>query len=261
MEAQKALAVAARTYALVQRGKHGEYDLCDGTCCQMYLGHQPGARRGLAAVRATRHQCLWSGEELVYAFYSAHCGGVSTRIEDVPLRDKPDRPLPYLRVVRDAPARGQGYCAHSRYQQWVKRLSREELERRLNEEPITEVGKLLGVRFTELDGSGRVLSVLLRGTPLGPPALLSTATLAPAPVEKVVTGWQFRNVVGPLTLKSTLVRVGQPDAETFRFIGRGFGHGLGLCQIGADGMARARKSYRQILAHYYPGTRVGKIGS
>jgi stage II sporulation protein D len=261
IEAQKALAVAARSYALVQQGKHGEFDLCDQTCCQMYLGDHRGSTRGLAAVRATRRECLFSGDDLVYAFYSADCGGKSTSITEVPLRDKPEVPLPYLRPVKDAPPSGPDYCANSPYHQWVRRYTRQELEARLNRRPQTEVGTLTDVKFTDVDPTGRVRSVLLRG--IAPPepgtATLLSNALPTAPIEKLVTGWEFRRSVGALALKSTLMRLDQPQPDVYRFSGSGFGHGLGLCQIGANGMAMQGHTYREILAHYYPGTRIAEL--
>jgi stage II sporulation protein D len=257
MEAQKALAVAARTYALVQRGKHGDYDLCDRTCCQMYLGYHRGSARGLKAVRATRRLCLWSGPELAYTFYSADCGGVSTSVDDVPLRDKPQRPLPYLQVVRDAAAGGANYCRESRYQQWVRRIPLPELERRLNADPETRVGRLRDLRVAEYDPSGRVKTVVLRGAAT---AEIASAGVPPLPSgEKTVTGWALRRAVGPMALKSTRMTIDRPQPGVVRFVGSGFGHGLGLCQIGANGMARHGFSFRQILAHYYPGTRASKL--
>jgi peptidoglycan hydrolase-like amidase len=62
-------------------------------------------------------------------------------------------------------------------------------------------------------------------------------------------------------LKSTLVRLRRPARDRYRFVGRGFGHGVGLCQIGADGMASAPHyhTFRQILAHYYPGASVAPL--
>lgn len=270
LEAQKALAVAARTYALVQSGKHGEFDLCDRTCCQMYLGYHRGSSRGLAAVRATRYQCLWDGSELVYAFYSADCGGESTSVDEVPLRDKPAGSLPYLCPVKDAPQQGADYCAASPYHQWVRRFTQAELERRLNARPQTEVGKLRELKIKEFDPSGRVRSVLLRGELQPAPQLIQTAGIvgalpgsgaSPVPVEKVVTGWELRRSLGATALKSTKMTLDQPEPGVYRFVGSGNGHGLGLCQIGANGMARAGKSYREILAHYYPGTRLARIGA
>jgi stage II sporulation protein D len=295
MEAQKALAVAARTYALVQRGKHGDYDLCDGTDCQMYLGYRRSSPRALAAVRATRHLCLWYGDSLVYTFYEADCGGKSTRIEDVPIRDKPSQPLPYLTIVKDGPEHGPDYCAESEYHHWTKRLARQDLEAKLNSSEETYVGRLLELKVTERDGSGRIASITLRGEvppPLPPPvpadpsnpdgagsasasgtAPEGAASPVPAPppvsvpppgppgtpVRKTLTGWRFRRAVGARTMKSTLVKVDESQPDLFRFIGSGNGHGLGLCQIGANGMAKRGFTFRQILAHYYPGTRLAPL--
>lgn len=256
IEAQKAMAVAARTYALVQRGKHGEFDLCDRTCCQMYLGHHRGSRRGLAAVRATRRQCLWSEDELVYAFYSADCGGISTRVEDVPLKDKPAEPLPYLVPVSDRGPGGEDYCETSPYHDWTRRLKRDELEERLNSEPTTQVGRLVDVRVGQTDATGRMLTVIVTTKPKASAEIPIPAATA---TEQEMSAWEFRRSVGPMTLKSTLLTIDQPEPGLFRFRGKGFGHGLGLCQIGANGMARHGKGFREILSHYYPGTRVAPL--
>jgi stage II sporulation protein D len=263
VEAQKAQAVAARSYALVQRGKHGDFDLCDRPHCQMYVGVTPSAPRALAAVRATRHEVLWHEDDVVYAFYSADCGGVSTEVKYVPLRDKPAHELPYLAVVKDAPAGRADYCAGSPYHAWTRRYTRQELQDRLNKEPETYVGALTAVKTLKLDPSGRVDLMELQG--LEPPpatvavAAAETPPLSGTPIVKQVSGWVFRRSAGELALKSTLWSLDQPDADTFRFRGAGFGHGLGLCQIGANGMAQSGKSYREILEHYYPGTRVAKL--
>ena len=262
-EAQKALAVAARTYALVQHGKHGAYDLCDGTDCQMYVGYRPDAKRGLAAVKATRHLCLWDRDQLVYAFYSADCGGVSTVADEVPLKDKPaNMPLPYLQVVRDAPEHGPDFCCSSPYHQWTRRLKREKVEERLNRREDTYVGTLAGLAVTAKDASGRITGVRLRGE--APATLLNTSLGFTPPnagsqIDKTVTGWALRRALGGLTLKSTLFTIDQPEPDTYRFTGSGFGHGLGLCQIGANGMAKQGYTYRQILRHYYPGTRLALL--
>jgi stage II sporulation protein D len=255
-EAQKALAVAARTYALVQSGKHGEFDLCDGPHCQMYVGHRASARRGLAAVKATRHLCVWSGRELAYTFYEADCGGESTSAETVPLSDKPPGPIPYLVPVRDAGRTGPDYCAESPYHRWVRQFPREELERRLATEPETVVGRLLGLRITESDPTGRALAVEIRSESLPEMTGFTAPDPNAAAETRTVSAWIFRRAVGPLALKSLMMRLSQPKPEVYRFAGSGFGHGLGLCQIGANGMAKRGFTFRQILAHYYPGTKV-----
>lgn len=260
LEAQKAQAVAARSYALAQRGKHGSFDLCDRTCCQMYIGLTRATGKALTAVRSTRHLCLWSGRKIAYAFFSADCGGLSARVDDVPLRDKPAEHLDYLRIVRDGP-RGGGavYCGTSPYHQWTRRLTAERIQERLNARPETYVGAFRELKVLDYDGSGRVRSVLLRGEE--PAQVASTEPMAApgTPIEKVVTGWEMRRSLGALTLKSTRLKIDQPEPGLYRFTGSGFGHGLGLCQIGANGMAARGLSFRQILAHYYPGAKIAAL--
>ncbi len=255
LESQKALAVAARSYALSQTGKHAEFDLCDRTCCQMYVGKRSGSPRAVAAVRATRDLCLWSGETIVCGFYSADCGGVTTRLEDVPLPDAPPEATPYLRLTRDRAGRGD-FCGRSPYHRWTVRVSREELESELNSDPETRLeGSLLGLAVAERDASGRVLTIRIRQSP---PTLSTESTTQEAGFAddgtKRVSGWSVRRAISPMRIKSTLFTVDEPEPGVFRFQGAGFGHGLGLCQIGADARGRAGQSFRAILAHYYPGT-------
>jgi stage II sporulation protein D len=262
--AQRALAVAARTYSQVQQGKHGAYDLCDGPCCQVYLGQaarpRPGAQRVAAAIHATRGEYLWWRGELAYTFYSAHCGGLSTRGEDVHLRDKPERPLPYLTVVRDAPPGGGDYCATSPLRAWSVRAPMGEVEALLNRREPTAVGRLTRLAVVEQDPSGRILRARPTGTGSAPedqpPGTLLLPAAAGGSVLREVTGWELRRSLGARLLRSLLAEIDEPAPGIYRFRGRGSGHGLGLCQIGANGMARAGKGYREILAHYYPGTHV-----
>lgn len=260
-ESQKALAVAARSYALAQRGKHGLFDLCDGTHCQKYLGYTRASARGLAAVRATRRLCLWSGNAPAYAFYSADCGGVTADVRDVPLPDKPTAPLSYLRSFRDAPKAfgGRDYCAASRYHRWTARLDQSEVEERLVTEPETTIARLTRMEILGYDRSGRVATARLTGMDRRTAGAPGSSIFNWIPVNRTVTGWSLRRALGPLTIKSTRFAVDQPEAGVYRFSGSGFGHGVGLCQIGANGMARSGASFRRILAHYYPGTRLAAV--
>jgi len=121
----------------------------------------------------------------------------------------------------------------------------------------------VSLKVTRKDESGRVTEMLLQGQ-LPQPVPGTPGEAAPVswiPVEKRLPGWSIRRAVGTLRIKSTLFRLDQPNPGVFRFTGRGFGHGLGLCQIGADARAKAGQSYRQILAHYYPGSRVGPLAA
>jgi stage II sporulation protein D len=263
-EAQRALAVAARTYTLISRGKHAAegFDLCDGTHCQMYLGILPWAPAGKQAVCDTRGLVAWHGSQPIRTFYSADCGGCTANNEDVLLSDMPRRPLPYLRAVADrAGPRGPDYCAASSHHQWTRVLPAAALEASLNRRAATRVGRLTGVRFTAYDASGRVKEVQIEGVMRPAPPFALTWVGPPTRVVKVVDGWEFRRSVGWRVLKSTWVRLHHTAPDKYLFAGRGYGHGVGLCQIGANGMASApyHCSYREILAHYYPGATVAPL--
>ncbi|MFC2048897.1 hypothetical protein ACFLR5_01595, partial [Elusimicrobiota bacterium] len=72
-----------------------------------------------------------------------------------------------------------------------------------------------------------------------------------------LTGHRFRMAVGPDKIKSTMFSIDRARPD-FLFYGRGWGHGVGMCQWGAKGMAERGKSYKKILNKYYPGTKVVK---
>ncbi|HET9551700.1 MAG TPA: SpoIID/LytB domain-containing protein [Anaeromyxobacteraceae bacterium] len=228
-EAQKAQAVAARTYALVKkieaeasgRGWH----LGANVLSQVYAGAAPNPA-ARAAADATRGEVLVMGNEPVEAFFHSSCGGRTERGLDALGRD-----LPYLVSVKC------GRCNAAPGARWTLALGGAELARATG-----LPGKVTAVRVTERTGSGRVARVELvaggRAVPL--------------------TAADLRQRVGYARLPSLAFEV-KEHRGTFTFTGRGQGHGAGLCQWGAAGLAREGKGYREILAHYYPGTDVVKM--
>jgi stage II sporulation protein D len=288
METQKALAVAARTYAQASRAKHAaeEFDLCDGTHCQMYLGRVAGAARSEQAVRETRGLVALSGGQLIRAFYSADCGGRTANNEDVPFPDNPVEPQPYLRSVLDAPRPGAPhYCARSSHHRWARVLTAAEIETALNADPETAIGTLRSLRVSEVDATGRAKTIRVEGwgslntetrrhgeategerleesdAHPAPAAPEPPTILPPSPPQAIVRempGYAFRRAIGPRRLKATMFRIELLSPTQYRLTGSGYGHGVGLCQIGARGMASAphRRTFRQILAHYYRGVKI-----
>ncbi len=228
-EAQRAQAVAARTYALVRkieaeaagRGWH----LGANVLSQVYAGAAPNpvAR---AAADATRGEVLVFGNEPVEAFFHATCGG-STEAGLAAL----GRDLPYLPEV---PC---GRCNEAPGARWKLTRTGAELAR-----AVGLPAAVTAARVVERSPSGRVARVeLVAG-------------------GKVVTlnAIDLRQRVGYGKLPSLAFEVSERRG-VFTFEGRGQGHGAGLCQWGAAGMARQGKGYAEILAHYYPGTRVVKL--
>jgi SpoIID/LytB domain protein len=242
-EALKALAVVSRTYALRNLRRHARerFDLCDTTHCQRYLRvRDTGARPQFyelvgRAVRETAGEVLRDGAgRTAEAYFSASCGGSVADIRT-------------LWGVSRAPAHLRGgpdeACAADPHA-WADRVSAADLLRALRADPRSDVGsRLEAVRVLRRDAGGRAELVELAGER-----------------RRVLRGWDFKIIVGRTlgwnVLKSSRFEVGREGAG-FVFRGRGFGHGLGLCQTGAHRLAARGAGYRQILAHYLPGASVG----
>ena len=171
---------------------------------------------------ATAGQVLTYRGELAEVFYSASCGGRSERAADV----WPGADYPYLvsrkdDVCEDDPA-------------WTVDFSLDDVQRALARAGF-EGDRLRDVRVDARTSSGRVARLHLSG-------------LRP----DVITGDQFRLAIGPMDLRSTAFEVDK-RGDSLRFTGHGFGHGVGMCVIGAGRRASRGESARAILAQYYPG--------
>ena len=220
--AQQALAVAIRTYAIVNEGRHRRdgFDLCDTTHCQVMRAANDYSRR---AALATAGRVLTLDGKPVEIFYSASCGGRSESAANVwPGGTR----FPYLRSVPDD--------VHEDEVPWVLTLTLDEIR-----QALVKAGfggdRLRDIAIDERTGSGRVARLRLPG--LRPDA---------------IAGDPFRMAVGPRQLRSTafsLTRTG----NSVRFTGVGYGHGVGMCVIGAGRRARRGESLEAILGQYFPG--------
>lgn len=247
LEAVKAQAVAARTYAVRHLGRRDSlgFDVFGNVEDQVYGGR--AAERGDAtrAVRATEGEVLtWRGRP-VRAYYHSTGGGTTARVTDV--WNLPD--APYLVRVSDRRPGGGDYCDISPRYRWeeswtpgeLRASVRDGLERRFGvEAPVEEVRS---VRVLGRVGGGRIDELEVR-TDGG----VWTVT-------KNDIRFFLRTPDGR-ALRSTRFDVARSPADGggLELRGRGFGHGVGMCQWGAIGRSRAGEGYREILAHYYPGT-------
>ena len=230
-EALKAMAVAARTYAIRLRGRHAAegYDFCVTTHCQrVYL--DAITPRLEAAAAGTAGELLWFEGKPAFACYTRDCGG---RTEDV-AAVWPGLAAPYLKSHEDP------YCARAGGSAWTftadPRLLVEALRRsKLRVPPVIE--RVAIVRRTV---SGRARTLLLEGR--GQSIRISAGS--------------FRFAVGRNLGWNTLPG-DRYEVRGLVFEGRGSGHGVGLCQQGAERMGLEGHSYREILAFYYPGTEPG----
>lgn len=223
----QALAIAIRTYALVNAGRHARdgFDVCDSTHCQV-----PRAANALtrAAALATAGQILtWKGVP-AEVFYSASCGGQSESPELV----WPGADYPYMRSAPDD--------VHEDDVPWTFDLTLQEAQRILA--GIGFEGRLRDVDVDDRSASGRATRLRLSGMQ-----------------PNVIAGDQFRLAIGAARVRSTAFSVEQ-RGSTLRFTGRGYGHGVGMCVIGAGRRAARGEGVRAILAHYYPGLEVTPLG-
>ncbi len=223
LEALKAQAVAARTYAIYkqQKERNAFYDLSNTQASQVYKGVAKEFSSTQTAVNATAGQVLTYNNQLILSVFHACSGGHTGNVEDIW-----SEALPYLRGVRD-------YDQDVTQCQWVKSFSPEELNKR-----ISGVGNIVSITPT-MTLYGSIKSMKIVGT---------SGT-------RELKGEAVRNALG---LKSTRFTITQ-EPTGLRFDGRGWGHGLGLSQWGAYNLAARGINYRQILGHYYSGTRLSTI--
>jgi stage II sporulation protein D len=222
----QALAIAIRTYALVNAGRHARegFDVCDSTHCQVPRAANAFTR---AAALATAGQVLtWNGRP-AEVFYSASCGGRSESPEQV----WPGADYSYMRSRPDD--------VHAGDASWTLELTVPEVQRILVN--IGFQGRLRGVRIDDRNESGRASRMRVSG-------------MRP----DVIDGYQFRLAVGATRLRSTAFSVDQ-DGSVLRFTGRGYGHGVGMCVIGAGRRAARGEDVRTILGHYYPGLQITSL--
>ena len=193
----------------------------------------------LAAVEDTQGDILRDqNNELADSYFSASCGGATANMTTLWGGSSP----PYLRGVRDE------YCANEAHGSWTDTISQTQLLRALQTDPRTNVGeRLVNVSVLRTDASGRAELIALEGNR-----------------RVTIKGWDFKIIVGRALgwnlLKSSHFEITR-SGSNFIFRGRGFGHGLGLCQEGAHVMAERGANYRQILTKYFPSTHVANNGS
>jgi SpoIID/LytB domain protein len=268
-EALRAQAVAARGELLSKIGtRHlgDPFRLCSQTHCQVYLGAGHETARTTAAVAATRGEVLFTadGKDLADTVYSANCGGHTEHNENA----WPDMPaLAALRGHRDAPAPAAG-----KPDVYATGVSAENVARFIDQPPAAYCGQAhlgAGDRFrwtvkrtaAELDkllsryrlGEIRSIDVPQRGIS---GRALAVRVVGSARSETIRGELRIRQAFGGL--RSSLFVVEVKDGEAV-FRGAGFGHGVGMCQTGAVGMAEVGKKYREILRHYYPNTVLRKV--
>lgn len=227
-----AMAVAARTYAVRLRGRHASegYDFCSSTHCQR-LDPEAVNARVEAAVAATAGVLLWYQGKPAFTPYSRDCGSLTQDASMV----WPDMAAPYLSSHRDP------YCVRAGSSAWQWSGDPREIA-----EALRRAGLRAPQRVESISTSHGGTLMLTGG---GEAVKISASSFRFAIGREL--GWN--------TVRSDVYEV-HSEGGRIVFRGRGEGHGVGLCQHGADEMGVEGKSYREILAFYYPGTSAGTSG-
>lgn len=235
MESIKAQAVAARTYAMkqIEGAKSAQtektYDITSTTLDQVYKGSHMEDSRSEMAVKSTRGELLLRNGKIFTAYYHSMCGGETEHANNVWSGEEGPP------VVKDP------YCKHAPKFNWSFQM------------PIS--------RFTE--------TLRKEGTSLGKVETIATSGLSDSPrvaelvVEdnsgmRMIKATDLRRIFGYQNIRSTWFDAAL-KGKNIIFTGRGYGHGVGLCQWGMKAQAEKGKSYREILNFYYPDAKIVKF--
>jgi stage II sporulation protein D len=232
VESLKAMAISMRTFALVNANRHlaEGFGLCDSTHCQALKFGRPRLEVQ-QAVKKTAGETLWSGGRRAHIFYTQHCGGVTEAASNI----WPGEQATYLSSHQDP------YCLRRSSAAWSAQVSLDKLSTIFQHEGWRAPALLNDVRIVKRTPSGRVRLLEVSGSGTHVPISASSLRFA---VDRAL-GWnQLRS-----DWYSVKVLQGVLHVE-----GKGYGHGVGLCQAGAYEMAAEGHDYRQILSYYFPGT-------
>ncbi|MDH3253332.1 MAG: SpoIID/LytB domain-containing protein [Ignavibacteria bacterium] len=266
------------------REDHLSFDVCADDHCQRYHGvtmdYHPAVRQ---AIRETRGQALLHEGSLCDTRFSKSCGGVSELFENVwePVHH------PYLTPVVDAPARPEGYsfdltreeaAAHwiqttppafcntqdpavlsqvlldydretQDFYRWTVRYAQEEVAAIIREKSGMDFGQIAALRPVARGSSGRIMKLTIVGTQR------SLTIGKELEIRKTLSRSHLYSSAFVVSIR----RTGNNLPDEFILKGAGWGHGVGMCQIGAAVMGEQGYSYDRILNHYFTGTAIQRL--
>jgi stage II sporulation protein D len=252
IEALKAQAVAARTYAYKHFNSRESmgFDVFADTKDQVYKGLESATPLTDAAVKATAGVVMTYGGEFIIAYYHSTCGGVT---ETLATWNRPD--VPYLHSKPDLRPNGKPWCDESSYIKWERRFADKEIVKLLKANAVEakatfsvatgkDFKKVKSIKIKDKLNSGRIMTLRVE-TDKGHFDVLTDRTR-----------WLFKKA-GTI-LPSSFFTI-KKEGKEWVLTGTGFGHGVGMCQMGVRARAQAGQSYQEILSHYYQGITLEKF--
>lgn len=239
------------------REAHQDFDVCADDHCQRYQGITKSYSPAVAAaIQATAGEILDYGGKVCDARFSKCCGGRTEEYRTA----WDDRDVPYLVSFPDTDDNGRVYCdtrdkallarilpgfdqETQDFYRWTVKYSAEELRDLVRSRLSEDVGKVLALEPLDRGPSERIFRLRIRGES-----------------KSLVIGkeLEIRRALSRSHLYSSAFDV-EREGDLFVLKGKGWGHGVGLCQIGAAVMASRGKNYHDILRHYYPGTSTRRL--
>lgn len=279
VEALKAQAVAARTYTLntLSKYSHLKFNLCTTTYTQVYKGYSAEKSTTNKAVDDTKGEIVTYNNKPAAVFYFSSSGGKTEDVKNV----WGSEGYPYLVSVDDPYESGKSW-----HYNWQVSYTAQKISEIMTSRGF-KLGKILAVYITKRSEAGRATELVVKGsndqriytngntrsflsldsqwfditTDSDVPVLAEDGSFLNTQLsgKKVMTssGLKTINVSSISTISSDNVKNIVPSVPTtYTFTGKGWGHGIGMSQEGAKGMADAGFTYDEILTHYFPGTKV-----
>ena len=230
LDAILAQAIAARSYALyqIQTRKKQEFDVTNDIYSQVYGGKTSEKFRTNLAINRSRGKVLVYKGKVLPAYFHATCGGHTENVNELWKHDLP----PLRGVVCE-------FCRISPHYSWRREFQSSAVQKLLNQKGYM-VGLIKEIKVSKTTASGRVRELTITDR---------------AGKSVRVFGKDFRDILGPNNLRSNKYDI-EMKGYFFDVIGRGWGHGVGLCQWGAYGMSLQHHDYDEILQFYYPGAEI-----
>jgi len=231
VEVLKAQAIAARTYAFYQKlvSKNKYYDLTADVYSQVYGGRTSEKWRTTRAVDLTRGLVLTYEDKIFPAYFHATCGSSTT-----------DALTLWNIDIAALRARICDFCSISPHYTWQKELTIDNVQSMLKKADYDI--SIVSFEIMKRDNSGRIVDFLIKGKDK----------------DIRLSGNKFRLIVGPNLIKSANFEIDK-KGKYVTFTGKGWGHGVGMCQWGAFNMASQGWKAEDILKYYYPGSEIIRI--
>ena len=257
--------IVARSWILANaEQKHSSlnFDVCNDDCCQRYHGLNNCTPKSIEAADNSYGKVLTYKNEICDTRYSKSCGGITENFENV----WENKSIPYLKSIKDCNDRKEDYCnpnyfkeisisnyigsvdEDSEYYRWKFEVDTAYVIKHLKLKYKIEAEKIIDLQIMKVGLSGRAyqLNILYRNKTNNEKNVI------------INTEYHIRDLLSESFLYSSAFTITK-EKEKYILYGKGWGHGVGLCQIGALGMSFLNKDSLQILGHYFPKTEVKKI--